>query len=392
MRAQDLGGLFDALDVNGDGSLSAGELALYIEGAKLDREARRRQIGDDLKDELGQEIERLFREFDENNDGEVSAEEIKRALQACRMDKSLKECQRMIDQANEEAGKRGPNLGEAAFAKLMMPFMLDELCGQEENTEEIRDLFRRADVDGSGYLTLDELAGALKAKQIDVDPEDLVQLMAELDVDRDGKLEIDELAALLSCGDHVTFRNAASRGAFLQIRRARRLGAADFLKSFKHMPAAFGPSFIGERWRARDLLPASVFKPQIDLHTMLWKDILPVKSEELPEDQRKPGRAPHLRSTTTSLGASIQLVQAQGVPLPQAGKDKAYSDEHVLKRVIRVAIQTSGDRHGHAAKSGGDRDQRKRQPVLVHNTLQIPARWQKGAEDVWEFDGDSAQR
>jgi Ca2+-binding EF-hand superfamily protein len=174
VRATDLGGLFDALDVNGDGSLSAGELALYIEGAKLQREQRREQIGEELHGELASEIERLFRDFDENGDGEVSAEEIKRALQACRMDKSTKECQIMIDQANKEANKQGQHLGEAAFAKLMMPFMLDELCGQEENTEEIRDLFRKADVDGSGYLTLDELAGALKAKQIEVDSEDLV--------------------------------------------------------------------------------------------------------------------------------------------------------------------------------------------------------------------------
>jgi hypothetical protein len=217
--------------------------------------------------------------------------------------------------------------------------------------------------------------------------------MAELDVDRDGKLEIDEFAALLSCGDHVTFRNEASRGAFLQIRRARRLDAADFLKSFKNMPAAFGPSFIGERWRARDLLPSSVFKAQIDLQTMLWKDVLPVKTEELPPDLRAPGKQPHLRSTTTSLGAGIQLVQAQGVPLPtsagQGGKDKAYSDDHILKRVVRVAIQTSGHGHGHKGKSG--KEGRKHQPKLVHNTLQIPARWRKGAEDVWEFDGEKVQ-
>lgn len=117
-----------------------------------------------------------------------------------------------------------------------------------------------------------------------VEIEDVVALMSELDVDGDGRLGIDEFVALLSFGDQVQFSQAKSRGAYHRIRQARRLNPRDFLKSFKNMPGTFGPSFIGERWKAREILPSSAFKVAVDPLTMLWKDVLPPKTEELPPD------------------------------------------------------------------------------------------------------------
>lgn len=257
----------------------------------------------------------------------------------------------------------------------MLPYLEDELCRQEESVEELRAKFRESDVDGSGFLSASELWGALKNMDPGVELEDVVSLMSELDVDGDGQLGIDEFVALLSCGDQVQFAQEGSRGAYRRIRNAKRLNPRDFLKSFKNMPTNFGPSFVGERWKARDILPSSVFRAQIDPQTMLWKDVLPVKTEELTGDMQSKTHRPHLRPIATSLGASITLVSAQGVPLPAQGGGSSFKDEHIVKRVVRIAIEHT------PSKSG--------RPALAHNAIQVPAQWKKADEDIWRFDATS---
>jgi len=102
-----------------------------------------------------------------------------------------------------DGGGADSGLDRRAFSRMMLPFLEDELCSQEESVEELRDKFREADADGSGFLSASELWAALKKMDPGVELNDIVSLMSELDVDGDGQLGIDEFVALLSCGDHV---------------------------------------------------------------------------------------------------------------------------------------------------------------------------------------------
>jgi Ca2+-binding EF-hand superfamily protein len=52
--------------------------------------------------------------------------------------------------------------------------LTNELAGQEESLDDLRAKFREADTDGSGYLTPDELALALRNMGAGVGPEDVV--------------------------------------------------------------------------------------------------------------------------------------------------------------------------------------------------------------------------
>lgn len=60
--------------------------------------------------------------------------------------------------------------------------------------------------------------------------------MNEIDVDRNGTLDIDEFIALMSLGDEMQFRSAQAKNTFMNIKKARKLGAMDFFKSFKSLP------------------------------------------------------------------------------------------------------------------------------------------------------------
>lgn len=71
----------------------------------------------------------------------------------------------------------------------------------------------------------------------------------------------------------------------MNIKKARKLGAMDFFKSFKNLPQSFVPSFFTEKWvKTKKNLPSSVFMPQIDKTTMLYKDLYPVLKENLTEN------------------------------------------------------------------------------------------------------------
>jgi len=67
----------------------------------------------------------------------------------------------------------------------------------------------------------------------------------------------------------------------------------------------------------------------------------------------------------------ITIQEAQGVPLPKPGKDvQQFKDEDIVKRAVRVCIE-------HAPN---------KRKEIVANSVQIPAEWDKSAEDIWTFD------
>ena len=75
----------------------------------------------------------------------------------------------------------------------------------------MRRIFLEADVDKSGFLSIEELFMALKKFGADVLQEDIVQLMSEIDVDRNGELDIDEFVSLIKFGDQLNLKNQNSR-------------------------------------------------------------------------------------------------------------------------------------------------------------------------------------
>ena len=142
----------------------------------------------------------------------------------------------------------------------------------------------------------------------------------------------------------------------MKIKKARKLNIMDFLRAFNSMPQSFTQSFFMERWnKAKKNLPSSVFKAQIDPKTMLWKDMMPVLTEELPPAMMKPETRPKLRPVPSSLGSTITIEGAEGVPLPVQSAE--FDRNNIVKRVIRIGLF----------------DKVKRE--LVHNSAQVVAEW-----------------
>lgn len=102
------------------------------------------------------------------------------------------------------------------------------------------------------------------------------------------------------------------------------------------MPQSFMQSFFTERWqKSKKNLPSSVFSAQIDPNTMLWKDMAPVFTEDLPQTMVLKENRPRLRPVASSLGSTITIEGAEGVPLPLASD---FDRNSIVKRVIRVGL------------------------------------------------------
>ena len=192
----------------------------------------------------------------------------------------------------------------------MMPEMTSRLLEQDDRIEDFRAMFKDADTDYSGYLTADEVYTVLLKNGIDLQYEELIELMEEFDVSGDAQLDIDEFVAMMNTSSEVNFSNQGSEAAYMKIRKSRRLNVMDFLKALKNLPSAFVKSVFYEKWvKENKNRPSDVFKAQIDLRTMTWKDMLPMLESSIPHGQQqlyqKKDNKPHIRPVPSQYACEI---------------------------------------------------------------------------------------
>ena len=60
VQLSDLGMIFDAIDINNDGTLSINEFGMFIEGAKTNRLQKQQEMDPKLIDDMKREIQTLF--------------------------------------------------------------------------------------------------------------------------------------------------------------------------------------------------------------------------------------------------------------------------------------------------------------------------------------------
>lgn len=83
--------------------------------------------------------------------------------------------------------------------------------------------------------------------------------------------------------------------------------------------------------------------------------MMPVLTENLPATMLKSENRPRLRPVPSSLGSTITLEGAEGVPLPATSAE--FDRSNIVKRVIRIGLY----------------DKIKHQ--LIHNSAQVVAEW-----------------
>jgi Ca2+-binding EF-hand superfamily protein len=158
-------------------------------------------MSDNLDEDARKAVQSLFLDIDGNHDGQVSAFELNLAMQmignlSYSEEKGIADIKAFMSESGN-AGKETMNSEE--FQKFILPQIKLKLVRADPAPMQLTRIFQDADVDKSGYLTVDELNNVLqKYSETRVDKTELLRIFQEFDTDGDQKLSIQEFVKLMS--------------------------------------------------------------------------------------------------------------------------------------------------------------------------------------------------
>ena len=153
--------------------------------------------------------------------------------------------------------------------------LLDELFKADYDLEDLRDKFKDADTDNSGFLSIDELYACLIKQGTNITRHDCIELFKEFDTSGDRLVDIDEFCFIFMNAQNMKLSNDQSKATLLEILKTQKLNKFDFFKVFKSIPHEYAPSFFHQRFtELKKNLPSSVFRVQVDQRTLQWKDYM----------------------------------------------------------------------------------------------------------------------
>ena len=199
---KDLGDIFDQIDVNGDHYLSVNEFALFLEGAKITNKQKIDRMDPRLVEDITRSITDLFRQLDSRSTGFISHVEIFTTMKGLKQPITEEKAKEMVKKVDLDGDGR-ITLDE--LISLLRPILLEELVSKESSVEEIRAMFKEADTDYSGFLSIDEMYVCLLKMGVNVSRQEIVKLFMEFDINGDMQIDIDEFVAIMSFGDEIQF-------------------------------------------------------------------------------------------------------------------------------------------------------------------------------------------
>ena len=242
---EQLGEVYQKLDQNNSNSLTIGEFMYYIDGAHQSIEERKKQMSDDVKEQMKYEINRLWDELDEGQKSYI-----------------------VMQYDPDKDGK----LSKKEFEEIMLEKMMNDVIEDEDAVYDLNSMFHNADINKDGYLSIDELYIMFNQFDVNISKDEIISFMREIDVDKDGRLDIDEFIALMTM-DMTSFKNSKSVNTGMKMKRANKIPVADIARYFKMMPKHFIDSFTTKLWKKGKHLPSSIFKPKINPETLLYEDL-----------------------------------------------------------------------------------------------------------------------
>ncbi|XP_022845003.1 calcium-dependent protein kinase 30-like isoform X1 [Olea europaea var. sylvestris] len=150
-----------------------------------------RVIAEHLSVEEAEVIRDMFMLMDTNNDGKVTYEELKAGLRKVGSQLAEPEIKLLMDVADVD-GNGVLDYGEFVAVTIHLQRM--------ENDEHFRRAFMFFDIDGSGYIEIDELREALADESGETDGDVLNDIMREVDTNKDGRIDYEEFVAMMKTG------------------------------------------------------------------------------------------------------------------------------------------------------------------------------------------------
>ncbi|KAL6864865.1 hypothetical protein ACP4OV_016016 [Aristida adscensionis] len=144
------------------------------------------------------EVEQVFRRYDANGDGKISAEELASVLRALGAPPGPGEVRRMMDEMDAD---RDGFVDLAEFVAFHCGGAGGGGEGEEGATEaELREAFRMYDADRNGLISARELHRVLRQLGDKCSVADCSRMIRSVDADGDGSVNFDEFKKMMGAG------------------------------------------------------------------------------------------------------------------------------------------------------------------------------------------------
>ncbi|KAK2497698.1 hypothetical protein MC885_012308 [Smutsia gigantea] len=143
-----------------------------------------------LSQEQVAEFKEAFSKFDKDGDGTITTQELGAVMQALGKDLPEAELKEIIGKVDTDAD------GVISF-----PEFLEEMVRRMRawrKKQDLQEVFRVFDVDGNGYISVDELKQVMAKLGEELSQEVLEAMIHEADVDQDGQVNYEEFVRILS--------------------------------------------------------------------------------------------------------------------------------------------------------------------------------------------------
>ncbi|XP_069114961.1 uncharacterized protein [Argopecten irradians] len=145
---------------------------------------------DELTEEQIAELEAAFSIFDTDDDGCITTDELASVMRSMGGVTTEEELQDMIKEADAD-GSGDIDLEE--FLALMAKKMKDT-----DSEEDLKQAFKVFDKDNSGFITQIELRTVMTNLGEKMDDEEVEEMIKEADLDGDGKINYSEFVAMMT--------------------------------------------------------------------------------------------------------------------------------------------------------------------------------------------------
>ncbi|PAA62089.1 hypothetical protein BOX15_Mlig018223g1 [Macrostomum lignano] len=147
---------------------------------------------DGLTEEQIEEFREAFSLFDKDGDGTITNKELASVMRALGQNPSQEELKEMIKEVDQDGS------GSIEFDEFLE--MMKKQMNSADSEEEVRRAFRLFDADGDGFLSATELHQVMQNLGERLTMEEVEAMIGEADTDRDGQVSFSEFAKIMGVG------------------------------------------------------------------------------------------------------------------------------------------------------------------------------------------------
>ena len=138
-----------------------------------------------LTPEQQQEVKDVFAVIDANGNGAIDINELGKGLRGLGLNPTLAQVRQIMDKYDTDNNR---NLSLDEFTELYVDFMREN----PNMTDDIKDCFKKLDINSDGYVDAQELRKVLLYGDEALDEDEAQQILDEFDRNRDGRLSLQE--------------------------------------------------------------------------------------------------------------------------------------------------------------------------------------------------------